>query len=238
MATWVADGPAGVVLRHSTTRAEGDFSVGAERLGLARRRRGVAGHPWVWLRQVHGADVVVVTADGRADAVGVEADALVTAEPELVLAVQTADCVPITFHSPEGVIGLAHAGWRGLEAGVVDATLGAMADLGATSISHEVGPHIMGACYEFGSDDLDRLAGRFGARVRTTTETGAAALDLDEVLAASLGRRSSPDTPHGHESCTACHPERWFSHRARGERERMATVIWRERSPERALIRR
>src|SRR6478736_1410661 len=71
---------------------------------------------------------------------GTEADAVVSAAPDLVLAIQTADCVPITFWCDEGVIGAAHAGWRGLEAGVVEHTLEAMWALGAGVIRARTGP--------------------------------------------------------------------------------------------------
>ncbi len=60
--------------------------------------------------------------------------------------------------SPSGVIGAAHAGWRGLDAGVIEATWQAMTELGAEDIDFHIGPHIGVECYEFGADDLDRLA--------------------------------------------------------------------------------
>jgi len=189
----------------------------------------VVDRPWVWLRQVHGADVVVVTAERAADVAGTEADALVTAEPGIALAVQTADCVPVVFEGEHGVVGLAHAGWRGLEAGVIERTGDAMQALGAGRVTIHVGPHIVGSCYEFGDADLRRLEQRFGGGIRTSTAEGAPALDLDAVVRSVwngpvVGALDGRD----HERCTACHPERWFSHRARGESERMATVVWRE----------
>ena len=214
----------GTVLTHTTTRDEGDFAIDAEPAALAERRRSVVDRPWVWLRQVHGAEVVVVTAENAADVCGTEADALVTAEPDLVLAVQTADCVPITFASRVGVIAVAHAGWRGLEAGVVQRTLEVMRSLGAESVWTSIGPHIGPECYEFGAGDLDRLARSFGDDVRATTRDGAPALDLGRATRTALR-----GTNRGRaRDCTACHPERWFSHRARGETERMATVVWQE----------
>ncbi len=240
MATWVTAGAFGVVLEHTTTRDEGDFGIDTEPAGLAARRRAVVDHPWVWLRQVHGSQVVVVTAENAAAVAGTEADALVTAEPELVLAVQTADCLPITFHSPEGVIGVAHAGWRGLEAGVVDRTIEAMGALGATIVQRRVGPFICGACYEFGAADLDRLAHRFGDRVRSVTSEGTSGLELGEVLRSSVGESEvalAGVAPYarGLGPCTAEHGDRYYSYRARGEVERMATVIWRERSYDDAM---
>jgi len=240
MADWIASGDHGVILRHTTTRDEGNFAITAEPAALAARRRSVADHPWVWLRQVHGTEVVVVTSDNAAAVTGSEADALVTAEPGLVLAVQTADCLPVTLHSPEGIIGVAHAGWRGLAAGVVARTVAAMTELGATITHSHVGPFICGACYEFGADDLARLADQFGDRVRSITSDRTAGLDLGELFKASMGH-PAVEVPGGHlgarglAPCTAQEPDRWFSYRARAESERMATVIWRESSYQAAM---
>ncbi|HVN51848.1 MAG TPA: polyphenol oxidase family protein, partial [Acidimicrobiales bacterium] len=211
---------------------EGDFSIDAEPTGLAARRRAVVDLPWVWLRQVHGADLVVVTSGNASDLRGTEADALVTAEPNLVLAVQTADCVPVELHGTNGVVGLAHAGWRSIEAGVIERTVEAMAALGSYPAVTTIGPHIGPECYEFGATDLDRLAARFGDGVRSTTSDGRASLDLVRMVRAALHRAGAGAEPQTSDpwpaNCTACHADRWFSHRARGETERMATVVWRE----------
>lgn len=226
MTTWQEETPAGIVLAHTTTRDEGDFAVGGEPRALAERRRRVVDRPWVWLRQVHGARVVVATQQNAADLAGTEADAVVTTEADLALAVQTADCVPLVFWSENGVIAAAHAGWRGFEAGVVARTVGTMRSLGAERIRGRSGPHIEGACYEFGAADLDRLAERFGDRVRTTTRDGRAALDLAELARASTDALGLAGwTADG--SCTACGASQWFSHRARADAGRMATVVWR-----------
>ncbi len=198
MATWVGDGPFGVILDRTTTRNEGDFAIGAEPEALGARRRQVADHPWVWLRQVHGAAVVTVTADNLDDVTGTQADALVTAQTGVVLAVQTADCVPVTLASAAGVVGVAHAGWRGLEAGVIERTAEAMRALGAESIHAHVGPFIGPECYEFGDSDLDRLSQGFGPEVRSTTRGGTPALDLGWMVSVSLyrsGVAGPPDRP-------------------------------------------
>jgi YfiH family protein len=237
MATWQTETPAGVILTHTTTRAEGDFAIDAEPAALAERRRRVADRPWVWVRQVHGAEVVVATREIAAEVAGIEADAMVTADPGLVLAIQTADCVPITFWSDEGIVGVAHAGWRGLEAGVVERTIEAMWALGAGVIQARTGPFIEAACYEFGSDDLDRLAARFGEEVRATTRDGRPGLDLFALTDAAVVDTVRPVWPVGLQrssGCTACDAERFFSHRARADTGRMATIVWRETSYDRA----
>jgi YfiH family protein len=218
---------AGAVHVATTTRDQGDFAIDGDAEALHRRRRSVVDHPWVWLRQVHGAGVEVVTAATAARVAGVEGDGLVTAEGGLVLAVQTADCLPVVLWSDEGVIGAAHAGWRGLDAGVVEATAAAMRGLGATVIEARIGPCIHEECYEFGATDLDRVAARLGDEVRGRTASGAPALDLPRAFGLAARRAGIADW--GEEgSCTACHPERWFSFRARAEAGRMATVIWRD----------
>jgi len=105
--------------------------------------------------QVHSADVVTLSAppDPRP-----RADALVTATPGLGLAVLTADCQPVLFSDPQaGVIGAAHAGWRGSRDGVLEATLDAMEALGANraAVTAVIGPTISQAAYEVGPEFLD-----------------------------------------------------------------------------------
>ena len=109
----------------------------------------------VTVNQVHSADVVMLTAplDPRP-----RADALVTATPGIGLAVLTADCQPVLFCDPQaGVIGAAHAGWRGSRDGVLEATLDAMEALGANraAITAVIGPTISQAAYEVGPEFLD-----------------------------------------------------------------------------------
>lgn len=217
----------GTVHVATTTRDQGDFAVGVDPLELAARRRGVVGLPWAWLRQVHGAEVVTVTAADLPARCGSEGDALVTRDPGLALAIQAADCLPVALWSAEGVIGAAHAGWRGLEAGVVEATAASMRGLGATEIDARVGPGIHVECYEFGEGDLDRMAGRFGDEVRGRTARGTPGLDLPRALSIAASRAGIRSIGVDG-SCTACQAAQWFSYRARAEPERMATVVWRD----------
>jgi len=176
---------------------------------------------WSWLCQVHGATVRVVDAPGGVQ--GAEGDALVTAVPGVALAVFTADCAPVALSSPEGIVGVVHAGWRGTEAGVVEAAVAAMRELGATHVEAVLGPCIRAECYEFGEHDLDRVAARFGAAVRGRTSAGRPSLDLPATVAAALvGVGAELVDDHG--GCTACSRD-WFSHRARGETQRQATVV-------------
>jgi YfiH family protein len=220
-----------------TRRDHGDFAIDGDPAALEAARRRIVDLPWVWLHQVHGADVVVVES-GREDAVrGTDGDALVTADAGIVLAVQTADCVPVTFTSREGVIGVAHAGWRGLEAGVLEATADTMRSLGATWVRATVGPHIGAECYEFGADDLARLVRRFGPVAEGRTSSGRPSFDASaathvaltdaavDVVAPPAAAVKALGVRNG---CTACDAEHWYSFRARGESARMATVTWRD----------
>ena len=211
----------------TTSRADGDFRIDGPSDEVAGRRRALVDLPWVWLRQVHGAVVHVVEGPAAATAVaGREGDALVTAAPGVVLAVQSADCAPLVFRSPEGVVAVAHAGWRGLLGGVIEATVATMRELGATDVEGTLGPCIGSECYEFGTDALQPLVEAYGDRVRVTGPDGGVALDLAAGVvqaAGAVGVTLGGLPP----ACTACDPDdRWFSYRARHDQGRMATVVW------------
>ncbi|MDZ7673653.1 MAG: polyphenol oxidase family protein [Acidimicrobiales bacterium] len=203
-------------------RERGDFRIDGDPVALHDARQAFMRGRWTWLRQVHGARVVVVDTPGQH--AGEEADAAVTRTSGAVLAVHTADCVPVLFRGG-GVVGAAHAGWRGLMAGVLGETLDAMEQLGARRITAHVGPHIRANCYEFGEDPLDRVAERYGDGVRSTTAAGTPALDLLATVRSALDERPEIDRVVVEGGCTACEPDRFFSHRARGDRGRHAAAI-------------
>ena len=161
---------------------------------LENRRRLAAGfgarpEDFVFARQVHGAGVRVAGATDRGsgafcldDAIA-DADALVTGTPGVVLAILTADCVPIVLHDPvAGVLACVHAGWRGTVAGVSAAALAAMCALGSRSsdVIAGIGPAIAAARYQVGPDVHQAVTQAFGpaaaafirpTRVRTRTPT-------------------------------------------------------------------
>jgi YfiH family protein len=214
-----------------TGRAEGDLGHGGApvatvRPDVAARRRAVVDLPWTWLRQVHGDAVVRVRAPG--ENAGARADAAVTDVPGAALAVLSADCGPVAFASPEGVIGVAHAGWRGVIAGVLEKTVAEMRVLGATRVHAVLGPCIHPACYEFAEPDLDVVAGRLGGTVRSTTTAGRPALDLPAAIRVALGRAGvDADTDVAEVgACTASSPG-YFSWRAAQDVGRQAAVVWR-----------
>src|SRR6188472_2233300 len=134
------------------------------------------------MRQVHGADVHVVSAgDGPPTA-----DGLVTAERGTVLMVRVADCVPVLLaDAGRGIVAAVHAGRPGLAGGVVPAAVTAMASLGAEQVTAWVGPHVCGACYEV----PDRLRAEVSAVVPESyaeTSWGTPALDIGAGVRAQL----------------------------------------------------
>jgi YfiH family protein len=175
------------------------------------------------LTQVHGSKVAVVESPGGET--GLAADAAVSATSGVALAILTADCAPIAFASPEGVIGVAHAGWRGLVAGVIEESVAAMRALGARSVTAVLGPCIHAECYEFGPADLDAVADRYGSGVRSETSDGQPALDIPAAVRQAL-HQARAELVGDADICTSCSTEHW-SWRARHDQQRQATVIWR-----------
>lgn len=167
------------------------------------------------LHQVHSTDVVVAGPDGWTERP--RADAAVTDRPGVALGILTADCAPVLFHDPEaGVVGAAHAGWRGALDGVLEATLAAMEGLGAevARVRAVVGPTISQRAYEVGPEFLDRFlteeAGyeRFfapgrGDRLR---------FDLPGFALARLRAAGVADA-EWIGACTHSEPDRFFSYR-------------------------
>lgn len=207
----------------ATDRSHGDLSVGSPRVQLDQRRRDIVDAPWVWFHQVHGADVVTVTAPG--EGAGQEADAGCTSCSDAPIAVQVADCAPVAFIDPAGVVGVAHAGWRGLMAGVLERTVEAMVEVGASAPVAIVGPCIRPAAYEFGQAELDAVVAAIGPAVRSVTARGTPALDIPAGVLAVLDRMGV-DLVADIGSCTAADSGKRWSHRARSDRERQALIVW------------
>ncbi len=190
----------------------------------ARAARALGADPaaLLGLTQVHGIDVATVTTPWRPGE-GPVADAMVTDRPGLALGIVTADCAPVLFADPlAGVIGAAHAGWRGAVAGVLEATLDAMARLGARPerVSAAIGPCIGQASYEV-ADDLrnavlarDSRDARFFAEGRPGRPPGRWQFDLAGYCAARL-RAAGIARVCAIGADTAAEPERFFSHRRR-----------------------
>lgn len=207
---------AGTVRVVCTERADGDFALGAVDDEL---RATIHPAPWTWLRQVHGATVVV--AAGPGDGAGVEADAAVTATAGAPLSVLTADCAPVVLIG-DRAIGVVHAGWRGVVAGVIEATAAELGSLGATPVATVLGPCIGPSSYEFGDDELALVSARYGPGVCAATGTGRPALDLPAAVAAACEAVGWPAPEAG--PCTS--DPAFHSHRTRGDLGRQVTVAW------------
>ncbi|MCE5972705.1 peptidoglycan editing factor PgeF [Sinirhodobacter sp. WL0062] len=139
---------------HGSSDLTDAVNVNRDRVAAAM---GVTPEAMVGVHQVHSADVLSVT--GPLDA-AVQADALVTATPGVLLTVLTADCQPVLFADRQaGVVGAAHAGWRGALEGVLEATVEAMEALGAdrANITAVIGPCISQRAYEVGHDFMENF---------------------------------------------------------------------------------
>lgn len=167
------------------------------------------------LHQIHSTEVVVAGDGGWAERP--RADAAVTDRPGIALGILTADCAPVLLHDPEaGVIGAAHAGWRGALDGVVEATLEAMEDLGAgvPRIRAAVGPTISQRAYEVGPEFLDRFLAEEAGYERFFVPGRGDRLhfDLPGFVLARL-RIAGVAEAEWIGACTHGDPERFFSYR-------------------------
>ncbi len=193
--------------------------VAANRAGL----RALLPNEPCWLRQVHGTTVV-----DAADTAGVpEADAAFARRPGAVCAVMTADCLPVLFCDRAGsVVAAAHAGWRGLAAGVLEATVAAMG-VAPGELLAWFGPAIGPRRFEVG----DEVRTAFVAR-DPAAGAAFAALDggkwLADIYALARQRLAAigVTATSGGDHCTVEEAGRFFSYRRDGTTGRMATLIW------------
>jgi len=168
----------------------------------------------VSVHQVHSPDVLTVTTP-LADRP--RADAMVTATPGLALAVLTADCQPVLFADAKaGVIGAAHAGWKGARDGVMEATLDAMETLGARrgDITAVIGPCISQTAYEVGQEFLESVTDD-DAEARRFFVTGNGDRYLFDLPSYGLWRLRAAGVGHAEwtRHCTYRDPARFYSYR-------------------------
>ena len=197
--------------------------VTANRERLARELR-VEVSSLVWMRQVHGTGVHVVT--GPQTGPPPEADALVTATPGLVLCVLVADCVPVLLADPvAGVVAAVHAGREGLRQGVVTAALDAMVGLGARAgdVQALLGPAVCGLDYEVPRAMQVEVA-RVAPDAAVRSRTGTPALDLRAGVTQVL-RGAGVGQVVQDPRCTV-EDRVLFSHRRDGVTGRQAGVAW------------
>ena len=167
------------------------------------------------VNQTHSDRVVTLTGTEDLDAVArFEADAIVTAVPGLAIAVLTADCQPVLFaDAGSGVVGAAHAGWRGALDGILQATVAAMRDAGARDIRAVIGPCISKRAYEVSEDFMDRflIEDERYSRFFSGGPNGRPMFDLPGFGLATLRELGVEAEWIGH--CTYSDPARFFSYR-------------------------
>ena len=165
-----------------------------------------------FMRQNHGAEVALVT-EAIPDP---DCDAMITTNPEIALAVLTADCLPILVHA-ERMVSAIHVGRRGFLLGIVPKTLSMMREMGAREFTLSIGPSICGRCYEV-SEDIYREA------IETEPSSDAGFRHID-ILAGVKGQISNFSTSiHSVNICTL-ESSLHYSYRRGGEAERQTGVI-------------
>jgi len=189
----------------------------------------------MWLKQIHG---VTVSTPASRQVIGVgpfEADASVTNIPDEVLAVLTADCMPVLFASKNGeVIGAAHAGWRGLSGGVLENTIQAMCDLSSSlspqDISAWMGPAIGPTVFEVGEDVLEAFSSQSQSILSQAFSPilGQPGKYLADLYTLARDRLNSLGIKQigGGGFCTFTDEERFFSYRRDKSTGRFASFIW------------
>ena len=179
-----------------------------------------------WLTQVHGTRVL----DAAAVAGAPEADASIATQPGAVCAIMTADCMPVLLADAAGrVVGAAHAGWRGLAAGVLQNTVAAMRDAGAGEILAWLGPGIGPQAFEVGEDVRDAFAHLGAASVAAiapmTAKPGKFLADLPALARLVLAQLGVSSVAGGSD-CTVADARRFYSYRRDRVTGRMASLIW------------
>lgn len=176
---------------------------------------GVAPSQLAAVHQVHSPDVVTITGT-QPPKPPAKADALVTATPGVALSILTADCQPVLFADPHAqVVGAAHAGWKGAQTGVLEATIDAMIALGAKreNIQAVIGPSISQSAYEVGPEFLDSFLAEDSdnARFFASGQGDKAQFDLPSYGLHKL--RSAGVTAEWTRHCTYSDPDRFYSYR-------------------------
>jgi YfiH family protein len=207
-------------------------NVGDDPLAVAENRRilvrdaGLPAEP-AWLAQVHGVSVADLDVAGA----HASADAAMTRRSRKVCAILTADCLPIVFTTDTGdTVAAAHAGWRGMAAGVIGATVRAMAARPERLIAW-LGPAIGVAHFEVGGEVRQAfLSADPGAGDAFNANAGGKFMADLGMLARRQLKDLGVTRIYGGGECTYARADRYFSHRRDGVTGRQATLVWREES--------
>jgi YfiH family protein len=179
----------------------------------------------VWLEQVHGIEVLDL--DAAEPGPPLRADAVVTRTPGRVCAIQIADCMPVLFSSLDGqVIGAAHAGWRGLAGGVLEATILAMRVQPPQLIAW-LGPAIGPLHFEVGDEVREAFSSQDNQAAAAFTQNSRGRWQCDLYALARLRlTKAGTGTITGGQHCTYSDPTHFFSYRRDTRCGRMAALIW------------
>jgi len=190
---------------------------------LLQERYGVPAEP-LWLEQVHSADVLIANAPFK---IPPHADGSVTKKINLPLAVMTADCLPVLLTNRQGsVVAVAHAGWRGLCAGVLENTVRSM-DCDPADILAWMGPAISVQAFEVGNEVREAFMDQDPQAIAAFTNPHDHKWFADiYILARQRLQRAGVTHVFGQSHCTFDNPESFFSYRRDGQTGRMAGVIW------------
>jgi YfiH family protein len=179
-----------------------------------------------WLVQVHGAAVADLDLGGKPAS---PADAAFTRQPGRVCAILTADCLPVLLAADSGgLVAAAHAGWRGIAAGVIEATVAALR-VPPKSLMAWLGPAIGPGQYEVGPEVREALLHADAAAAPDFQENSRGRFMADlPMLARRRLARLGLTRIYGSAECTYSDADRYFSHRRDGRTGRQATLIWLE----------
>ncbi len=219
-------------LDFGASRPRDDDDAAARAMVEATRRDAalLAGAQPVYVEQVHGRDVAVVQAKDAASlrALPPRADALVTRAFGLPLAIRVADCMPVLFAAlDEPVIGVAHAGWRGLAGGVLEATLDAMRAEPARVVAW-LGPSIGPRRFEVGGDVVEAFCAQDAQAARHFVAAGTPGKWLADLAGLARARLAACGVVEVSVdgSCTVDEPARFHSWRRDRSSARMAALVW------------
>lgn len=192
----------------------------------------------LWLKQIHSSIVSIPTLRTNQPNLPIVADAIVTTKSDEVLAIMTADCLPVLFAANDGsVIGAAHAGWRGLSSGVLENTVDAMLSLSphlsSTDLLAYMGPAIGSSIYEVGEDVFktfqeSSIKPNGNDFVAIPNKNGKYLVNLYSLAKARL-KLMGINRVDGGGSCTYLDQDRFFSYRRDGITGRFACFIWIEK---------
>ena len=180
-----------------------------------------------WIEQVHGTDVADLDVLPQGSAPGVTADAAISRRAGPVCAVQVADCLPVLFAAQDGsAVAAAHAGWRGLAAGVLEATV-AEFDVDPSRLLVWLGPAIGREHFEVGDEVRAAFVARDPEASRAFVANARRRWQCD-LLALARRRLSALGVTQmfGGRWCTFADPARFFSYRRDGQCGRMAALLW------------